>query len=189
MAGLLPELGLQRRLDARFRKRINRAPSPLLAHGAPWLTVMLGSLAAGWLAIARTPVMPPLGYLVLIGWRQLRPGVLPVWAGLPLGLADDLVSGQPAGSAVLLWSLTLLGLEAIEARWPWRNFGIEWAVAAGLIALYLLGAAMLASGTARIDWLPGVLVQIVVSVLAYPPAARAVAAFDRLRLARFRNLG
>lgn len=189
MPGLLPELGLQRRLDARFRKQINRAPSPLIAHAVPWLTVMLASLLSGWLSIADMPLTPPLGYLMLIGWRQLHPGLLPVWAGLPLGLADDLVSGQPPGSAVLLWSLTLLTLDAIEARWPWRNFAIEWAVAAVMIAICLVAAGALASGTARIDWLPGVAAQVLLSMLAYPLAGRAVAAFDRLRLVRFREIG
>ena len=185
---LLPDLRLQQRLDARFRKRINRAPSPLLAHALPWLTVVLGSLLSGWLAITATPLVPPLGYLMLIGWRQLRPGLLPAWAGLPLGLVDDCVSGQPAGSGVLLWSLTLLALDFIEARWPWRNFGIEWAVAAAMIVACLLIGGVLASGTGTFAWLPGVLLQAVVAVLAYPLAARAVAASDRLRLVRFREI-
>ncbi|MBU6269290.1 MAG: rod shape-determining protein MreD [Sphingomonadales bacterium] len=180
---------MQQRLDARFRKRINRAPSPFIAHAVPWLTVVLGSLLSGWLTIAATPLVPPLGYLTLIGWRQLRPGVLPVWAGLPLGLADDAVSGQPAGSAVLLWSLTLLALDFIEARWPWRSFGIEWAVAAAMIVVCLLVGALLASGAGTFAWLPGVLVQAALAVLAYPPVARTVAGCDRLRLVRFREIG
>ena len=185
--GMIRGLRLQRLLDARFRKRINRAPSPFLAHAMPWLSVMAGSLLAGWVAIATVPLMPPLGYLLLIGWRQLRPGLLPVWAGLPLGLADDLVSGQPAGSAVMLWSVSLLVLEVIEGRWPWRSFPIEWAVATGLIVACLLVAGVIASGTGNLGWLPAVLVQAVVAVLAYPLAARVVAACDRLRLVRFRT--
>jgi rod shape-determining protein MreD len=175
-------------LEPRRRSRINRAPSPVLAYAVPWLSVAFASLATGWVVIAAIPVMPPLGYLMLVGWRQLRPGLLPAWAGLPLGLADDLVSGQPVGSAVMLWSLTLLLLDAIEARWPWRHFAIEWAVAAILIVLYLLAGAIIASGTGA-GWLPGVAQQMAITVLAYPLAARAVALCDNLRLAKLRKLG
>lgn len=176
-------------LDPRGRNRINRAPSPVLAYAVPWLSVALASAASGWVTIAATPAIPPLGFLVLVAWRQLRPGLLPAWAGLPLGLLDDLVSGQPAGSAVLLWSLALLALDAIEARWPWRNFVIEWAVAAVLIALDLFAGAMIASGADAAGWLPAVAVQTIVSALVYPIAGRAVARCDQLRLARLRKLG
>ncbi len=116
-----------------FRKRINRAPSPFIARGLPWLSIMLASLVPGWLVIASAPVMPPLGFLVLVAWRQLRPGLLPVWAGLPLGLFDDLYSGQPLGSAVLLWSLAI-----------WRTQFSRALPLAGLaIALAALGAQLL----------------------------------------------
>jgi len=186
---MIGSLNFTRQIAVRFRKRINRAPSPALAYLTPWVSVMLCSLAASWVTIADAPVVPPLGYLLLLGWRQLHPGLLPVWAGLPLGLFDDLVSGQPAGSGVLLWSLSMLALEAIEARWPWRNFAIEWVVAAAMIAICLVAGGLLASGAGNLGWLPAVLVQVVVSVLAYPIMARLVAWFDRLRLVRFRKLG
>ena len=71
-------------------KRINRAPSPFIARSVPWLSIMLASLLPAWLLIASAPVMPPIAFLMLLAWRQLRPGLLPVWAGLPLGLFDDL---------------------------------------------------------------------------------------------------
>lgn len=168
---------------------INRAPSPVLAYAVPWITVMLGSMATGWVAIAQAPLVPPLGLLMLIGWRQLRPGLLPVWAGLPLGFFDDLVSGQPMGSAVLLWSLAMLLLESIESRWPWRSFAIEWAVATLAIAACLFGGALIAGGGRPGDWLPGVALQAALSVLAYPLAGRMVAWWDRIRLAPLRKLG
>lgn len=185
----LPGVPVPGLASGRGRKRINRAPSPVVALAMPWLSVMLGSLVAGWITIAATPVVPPIGYLVLIAWSQLRPGLLPAWAGLPLGLFDDLVSGQPLGSAVVLWSVSMLLLEAIEARWPWRNFAIEWSVAALLTGGTLLGGAALASGFATAaDWFPVVAIQIGIAVLAYPLAGRIVAVFDALRLARFREI-
>ena len=168
---------------------LSRQPSPLLARAMPWLSVLLGSLLPGWLGIASHPLCPPLGLLLLIGWCQLRPGLLPPWAGLVLGLADDLVSGQPLGSAVLLWSLVVLGLELLEYRLPWRSFHTEWLFAGALIAgalLLGLGLANLTGGASRVVL---VLPQIVASVLAWPLAARAVAWLDRARLVRLRRIG
>ena len=77
---------------------------------------MAGKMGPGWLLIASAPVLPPLGFLAFVAWRQLRPGLLPVWAGLPLGLFDDLFSGQPFGTAVMLWSIAAIVLDVIEAR-------------------------------------------------------------------------
>jgi len=162
--------------------RINRAPSSLVAHGLPWVTIVLGSMLPSWLMIASAPVLPPLGFLIFIAWRQLRPGLLPIWAGLPLGMADDLFSGQPFGSAVLLWSVAAIVLELIEARLPWRNFLTEWLVAIGLIVAYValcLGIANLGGGSAPVRV---VLPQIIISMLFYPLSGRFVAAMDRLRL-------
>jgi rod shape-determining protein MreD len=161
----------------------------MVAYLIPGLSIALASVAPGWPLIASLPLMPPLGFLMLLGWRQLHPGLLPVWAGLPLGLFDDLVSGQPAGSGVLLWSVAMLGLEAIELRWPWRNFLVEWAVSTAIIAAYLLLAGIIANGVTRPDWLLVLPPQILVSILVYPLVGRLVAWFDRLRLTRFRNIG
>ena len=168
------------------RNRLNRAPSPVLAYCAPWLTIILASILPGWAYIAAAPLMPPLGFLMLLAWRQLHPGLLPVWAGLPLGLIDDLFSGQPPGSAVLLWSLAMLALEMIEMRWPWRNFLVEWAVFSGFITVYLLLIGVIANGTSRPDWLALLPPQILIAILVYPLVGRLVAWCDRWRLTPFR---
>ncbi|PKB25404.1 rod shape-determining protein MreD [Novosphingobium kunmingense] len=173
---------LPRQLQQIGRQRINRAPSPVIAVTLPWVLVMLGSLSPLLPMIASAPVVPPFGFLLLIGWQQLRPGLFPVWAGLPLGLFDDLFSGQPFGSAVLLWSATMIGLDVLEVRFPWRGFWINWLVAGALITVYLmLGLALsnVAGGHAPLAVL---LPQLVVSILTYPLAARLVGLFDRLRL-------
>jgi rod shape-determining protein MreD len=182
-AGLVPPRTASR------RSRLNRAPWPVVAYVTPWLSIALASMAPGWPLIASFPLMPPLGLLMLIGWRQLHPGLLPVWAGLPLGLFDDLVSGQPAGSGVLLWSAAMLALEAIELRWPWRNFLVEWSVASVLIAAYVVIAGLIANGIGRFDWIMVIPLQIVVSILLYPLVGRLVAWLDRVRLTPFRTFG
>jgi rod shape-determining protein MreD len=182
IAGLVPARSARRSM-------LNRAPWPVVAYLTPWLSIALASVAPGWPLIASFPLMPPLGFLMLLGWRQLHPGLLPVWAGLPLGLFDDLVSGQPVGSGVLLWSAAMLGLEAIELRWPWRNFLVEWSVSSVLITAYLAIAGLIANGIMRFDWVMVIPLQILVSILVYPLVGRLVAWLDRVRLTPFRTFG
>lgn len=173
---------LPRQLRDITRKRINRAPSPLVALSLPWLVVMLGSLGPTWPTIASAPVMPAFGFLILVAWQQLRPGLFPVWAGLPLGLFDDLYSGQPFGSAMVLWSLATIALDVIEARFPWRGFVQDWLAATAMIALYLAGTVTLANLEGAHAAYRIMLPQLIVSLLVYPLIGRFVAGVDRLRL-------
>mgnify|MGYP001316422394 CR=1 FL=1 len=182
-------LPLFKKADGAGRPRINRAPSPWVARGVPWLSVMLASIVPAWIVIASAPVLPPFADLMLIGWRQLRPDVLPVWAGLPLGLFDDLYSGQPFGSGILLWSVTVIALDVIERRLPWRNFLMEWLAAAGMIAAYIVLALVIANAAGGATPLRVVLPQVAISILAYPLVGRVVAALDRLRLMPIKEVG
>lgn len=172
-----------------FTRRINRAPSRTLATLVPWLTVALASLMPLSPVIASAPVLPPLAFMLLVGWRLLRPGLLPLWAGAPLGLFDDLYSGQPFGSGILLWSLAMIGMELIDEWLRWRGFWQDWLVATVVIAAYLLLAhvvAAIAGGT--LD--PALIVpQLLISFIAFPLLTRVIAILDLLRLARIRVLG
>lgn len=174
--------------DEIVRKRINRAPLPLLAIGLPWASVILASMASFSPIIASAPVLPPLAYIMLLGWRMLRPGMLPVWAGLPLGLVDDLYSGQPFGSGILLWSLTMLAMEVIDEKFLWRGFAQDWLAASVLTSLYLVLCATLA-GIATGYPLPLVIVpQMLMSVMLYPVVTGIIALLDRVRLLPLKRL-
>jgi rod shape-determining protein MreD len=176
---------LQSRVRAKsraMRRRINRAPSPTLAVGLPWLSIMLGSIVTTIVFIASAPIMPPLGFLTYLAWRQLRPGLLPIWAGLPLGMVDDLYSGQPFGSAVLLWSIVAIVLDVLEARVPWRDFVTEWLAAAAMTATYVIACLALANLAGASTPLLAILPQIIASILIYPLVCRLVALLDRARL-------
>ena len=76
-----------------------RALAAARATALPWLTILLGSLTPWLPVIAPAPVLPPFGFLFLLAWRLLRPGLLPLWAGLPLGLFDDLYSAASRSAA------------------------------------------------------------------------------------------
>lgn len=182
------------RLDPRARsdpygRRINHAQSPWRARSVPYLSIMLASLLPVLLVADVMPLAPLTGYMVLLGWRIMRPGLLPLWAGAPLGAIDDLVSGQPFGSAILLWSITMIALELIEARFPWRGFWQDWFTAGLMIGAYWLAALLLSGGSVTSALLLVALPQLLLSLLLYPIIARMIANLDRFRLARARRIG
>lgn len=163
------------------------APKPFVeplppgrARAIPWISVMAASTLAALPIVATLPLMPPPGLLMLLAWRLLARFALRPWAAAPLGLWDDLVSGQPLGSAVLLWSTVFLAIEILDQRLVFRDFRIDWLIAAVSVAFCLIVGRIIA---VRIDaplWsLIGT--QIVVSVLAFPFAARMVTWIDRKR--------
>lgn len=151
-----------------------------------WLVPVCSTVAASLGALlpvaAAVPLLPPFGFLVLVGWRLRRPELWPAWVGLPLGLADDLVTGSPLGSAMVLWTLALIAVDAVDHRILFRERHEDWALAAALIGGEALGGWALArlAGAAGPPWtaLPPALL----GILCFPLAARACALFDRVRL-------
>lgn len=172
-----------------FGSKINRVHSPVLAYGIPWITIMLASLSPFLPIIAPLPILPPLGYLFLLAWRVLRPGLLPMWAGLPLGLFDDLFSGQPLGSGILLFSLTMIAIDLIEVRFPWRGFWQDWATAALFLTFYLFLTTLFSGSGLPLVQYPLILPQLALSILLFPVAAQLVSLLDRVRLRRVRKIG
>ena len=141
---------------------------------------MLGSLVTIWPVVASFPFLPPLGLLMLLGWRLARPGVLAIWAPLPLGFFDDLLSGQPMGSAILLWQSCFIVIDLIDQRLVFRDFWQDWLIAAGAIAFCLIAGRLVATPLgAHVDTV--LLLQAMVSVMLFPLAARIAVWLDRRR--------
>ena len=161
-------------------KPFEKSLAPSRARAVPWVSVMLGSCLTAIPVIATVPLLPPAGLLMLLSWRLLARFSLRHWAAAPLGLFDDLVSGQPLGSAVLLWSLTFLLIEMIEARLVFRDFWQDWLIAAGATAFCLiLGRFIAVPVGAHVDGV--LLAQIVITTMLFPLVARLVAWIDRKR--------
>lgn len=171
-----------------YGSRINRTHSPVLLFAVPWGSIMLAAILPFFFLTAAIPLMPPLALLFLLGWRLVRPGVLPVWAGLPLGLWADLFGGQPFGFSALLFSLSLLAIELLESRFPWRDFVQDWATAALSILAYVGFGAVFSGADVRPVTLAAVAPQALLTVLAYPIVARMIAALDTIRLLRIRSV-
>jgi rod shape-determining protein MreD len=166
-----------------YESRIDREQSPLKMRAIPVASVMLASIMTAMPFFPDGPLLPPLGFMVFLGWRLMRPGIWPVWAGLPFGLFDDLFSGQPFGSAALLWSLTMLAMEVIDARIFWRDAMRDWLIAAIAIAAILLTGLLFSGLAHRIPQVTVILPQMALSILTFPLVVRFCSRLDQWRLA------
>ncbi|TVV77326.1 rod shape-determining protein MreD [Sphingomonas solaris] len=157
---------------------------PPRARLVPVASTMAGSLLHALPVVATAPVMPPFGLLVLLGWRLLRPELWHAWVALPLGLFDDLAAGHPPGSAMTLWTFGFLLLDMLDDRLLWRDYWIEWLVAAALIALCMTGTWAVAAFTTGERAIGAILPQIMVTIFCFPAVVRVCAVLDRWRLRR-----
>lgn len=164
-------------MKAPVRGSFEEAPDSTWRRVLPALTVCIASLVTIWPLVASFAVLPPLGLLMLLGWRLTRPDSLRIWAPLPLGFFDDLLSGQPLGNAMLFWTLCFLMIDLIEQRLVYRDFWQDWLIAAGAIGFCLIAGRLVATPIgAHVD--TTLLLQIVVSVMLFPLAARLCAWLD-----------
>ena len=168
---------------------INRVQSPWRANSVPYISVAVASILPFLILADVMPIVPPLGFLVFLCWRLMRPGFFPLWVGVPLGTFDDLFSGQPFGSAILLWSLTMIALEILETRIPWRGFWQDWFTAGLALVLYILASMTVSGATLTAHLFMAAIPQIILAVLLYPLFSRLVAWLDRFRLSRTRRIG
>ncbi|MCH7862461.1 MAG: rod shape-determining protein MreD, partial [Proteobacteria bacterium] len=114
----------------------------------------------------------------LLAWRLMRADAMKVWMPVPLGFFDDMLSGQPLGSAMLLWSAAVLMVDVLDTRLVWRDFWQDWLIASGAIAFVLIGGRLVAVPfTAHVD--TALLIQILVSAALFPVVARFCAWLDR----------
>ena len=116
------------------RHRIGRGPAAY-AGFVPAVTVVAASLLAALPIVSTSGWYPDFGYMVLISWRLLRADPWPAWWAAPLGLVNDLFTGYPIGFSIALWSATMLVLDLIDRRTMWRDYWIEWVLAAVLLAI------------------------------------------------------
>jgi rod shape-determining protein MreD len=162
----------------KVRGPFDEAPDRSFWRLVPAISVVVGSSLTLWPFVTALPLLPPLGLLMLLGWRLTKPESLRIWAPLPLGLFDDLVSGQPLGSAMLLWTLCFFMIDLVDQRVVFRDFWQDWLIAAGSISFCLILGRLVASPlVAHVDSV--LIVQIAVSILLFPLAARICVLLDR----------
>jgi rod shape-determining protein MreD len=168
---------------APLRERRNLVPAPLAAY-IPAASVVLASLLAALPLIPTQNWFPDFGFLMFLGWRLLRADPWPSWWAAPLGLVNDLFTGYPLGYSVALWSATMIVLDLIDRRTMWRDYWIEWMLAAMLITV----DEMLQWRVARlVDGAPpfsAIVPPTLISILLFPFAAFIVGRLDAWRLGR-----
>jgi len=149
----------------------------------PVVSTVLAILFGLFPLIVTSPLIPDIGFLVLLTWRLLRPEIWMPTMALGLGLVDDLVSGHPIGQSVALWTTTFLLLDLLDARIDYKDFWFDWLYAAFAILFHTAGAwyigVLMGSHSPFSQLLP----QIAFTILAYPMMARLVLRLDRWRLA------
>jgi rod shape-determining protein MreD len=161
--------------------RIDQEPSLLRQQGIPIALVLAGSLTTLFPMIATTAILPPFGLLFMLSWRSLHRDLWPVWMPLFLGAFDDLFSGQPIGSAMLLWTTAFLIMDATDKRFVWRDFWQEWTLAAGMITLVLTGGLAIANMTGGNTPLLYIIPQTLITICLFPLTSRICAALDKRR--------
>jgi rod shape-determining protein MreD len=151
----------------------------------PLISTLVAILLAAILpVVASSPWLPNLGFLILLTWRLMRPEIWPIWAAAGFGALADIVSGAPLGQSTLLWTAIFLGLDSLDAWMGVRDYWLDWAAAIAAILFHSVGVWYIAllKGSDIAFWV--MLPQLVMSVLAYPIAARLILSLDRWRLAR-----
>jgi rod shape-determining protein MreD len=165
------------------RRRLGQGPVPL-AEYVPPASIVAASLLAALPIVVNSGWFPDFGFLVLIGWRLLRADPFPAWWAAPLGLVNDLATGNPIGFSVALWSATMLALDLIDRRTMWRDYWIEWVLAAVFILLHEWLQWLIAASTgARLPAI-SLLPPVLISIFTFPIAAWMVSRIDQWRLGR-----
>jgi rod shape-determining protein MreD len=156
----------------------------LRARAVPIASTIVGSALALLPLFGPATIVPPIGLLMLLAWRMIRPELWPAWMGLVLGLIDDLITGQPIGTGMCIWTVLLLLLERADPRFLSRGYREEWLLVGTSLASAMIGGLLsnrLAGARGSLDT---VLLPFILAVLLFPVAARLCAALDRWRLAR-----
>lgn len=150
----------------------------------PASSVVAGSLLACLPIVVQNGWFPDFGFLVLLAWRLYRADVWPTWWAAPLGFVNDLVTGDPVGLSVAVWTATMLLLDLLDRRTIWRDYWIEWALASVLILLSEAAQWQVAAWMgARVPFL-SMVPPLLISIAAFPVVAWVVASLDSWRLGR-----
>jgi rod shape-determining protein MreD len=153
-------------------------------QAVPLLSTLAATLLDALPIVVNAPLIPDFAFLVLVAWRLLRPELWLAQIALPLGLFNDLIAGHPIGQSMAIWTTIFLLFDLIDSRVGWRDYWLDWLLAALAILLHGFGgwyvARLMGSDVRFAILLP----QYGLSVLAYPLVARLVVGLDRWRLAR-----
>jgi len=164
-------------------RKIGEGP-PSYAPYIPALTVVAASLMSALPIVSVSGWYPDFAFLMLISWRLHRADPFPAWWAAPLGLINDLFTGSPLGFSVASWCAAILALDLADRRTMWRDYWIEWVLAAVLIVIEQWFEWRVAAWSGADVPLVQMAPPLVIAILMFPVAAWLVSRIDRWRLAR-----
>lgn len=156
--------------------------NPYKAQVVPIASTVLASALALLPIVSHAQLLPDFGLLALLSWRMLRPELWTARTGLALGLANDLIAGQPLGLSISLWTALLLLFDFLDTRLLWRDYWIEWLLAVFAIAIASAAEWKVSDLMGAAGPLHTLLPHILISALFFPAVLKIVVALDRWRL-------
>lgn len=164
-------------------RRIGQGPSRF-ATLVPAATVVAASFLSALPIISTSGWYPDFGFLVLISWRLLRSDPFPGWWAAPLGLVNDLFTGNPIGLSSALWCATMLALDLIDRRTMWRDYWIEWVLAAVFLAINETLQWRIAEVAGGAPPFTSMIPPLIIAICVFPVSAWLVSRVDAWRLGR-----
>ena len=165
------------------RRRIGQGPR-VGATIIPAASVVAASSLAALPIVSNSGWYPDFGFLVLIAWRLLRADAWPAWWAAPLGFVNDLLTGAPIGLSVALWTATMIALDMVDRRTIWRDYWIEWALAAILLLANEAAEWQIAGLMGAAFPFAAAVPPLAIAILSFPVAAWIVGRIDHWRLGR-----
>ena len=165
------------------RRRIGEGPTRFAAY-VPAASVIAASWLAALPVVSMSGWFPDFGFVALLAWRLLRSDPWPAWWAAPLGLINDLFAGQPIGFSIALWSATMLALDLVDRRTMWRDYWIEWGLAAVFLFIHEWLEWQIAAAVGAAIPFNRVLAPVLIAVLTFPVVAWIVSRLDHWRLGR-----
>jgi len=162
---------------------LTRGPRPA-AQAIPAISVLLACLLSVLPIVSKHGWWPDAGLLMLLAWRLLRADAWAAWVAAPLGLVHDVLTGAPIGLGVALWPAFMRALDVIDRRTMWRDYWIEWVLAAMFIGLFVVAQWRVAAWDGAAVPFASVAPSMLVGIVCFPIAAFIVARLDRWRMGR-----
>ncbi|MBA3730758.1 MAG: rod shape-determining protein MreD [Sphingomonas sp.] len=162
---------------------IDRGPHPAFLS-IPAASVLVASLTAMLPIVSMNGWWPDAGLLFLLAWRLLRADAWPAWLAAPMGLVHDLLTGSPVGLSMVLWPSFMLALDIVDRRTMWRDYWIEWLVAALFLSLAEAAQWQVAVWDGAEVRFATVAPAIIIAIFSYPIVAFLVSRIDRWRAGR-----
>ena len=164
-------------------KKIGQGPIPA-ADLVPAASVVVAILLCALPIVVERGWFPDFGFMMLIAWRLRRPDVWPAWWAAVLGFVNDVFSGLPVGLSVTVWTAAMLAADFADRRILWRDYWIEWALAALLITMAQAVQWQVSAWTGAPLPFSALVPPLLISMAAFPLFAWTVAWIDRWRLRR-----